>query len=71
LTEKELFNAKATLYKSEAENRTLRSENNRLREILTEAPLPEIQRMRDEMSQKQEKEQKRRIEQDKGHGHSM
>lgn len=71
MAEKELYNAKATLYKSESENRQLRTENTRLREILTTAPLPEIQRMRDEMSQKQEKEKTRKIDRDKGHGYGM
>lgn len=71
MAEKELYNAKASLYKSESENRTLRKENTRLREILTEAPLSEIQRMRDEVRQKQEREKKtleRQKRQERGRG---
>ena len=70
MTEKELHNTKATLYKTEAENRTLRAENTRMREILSVAPLSEIQRMRDEVSQNQQREQKRRIERDNDRGYS-
>lgn len=70
MTEKELHNAKATLYKTEAENRTLRAENTRMREILFVAPLSEIQRMRDEVSQNQQREQKRKIERDNDRGYS-